>query len=311
MSSTLKIAKELKLPADTVTSTGLILGGKGMGKTNLASVLVEELARARLRFAVLDPQDVWWGLRYAASGKGPGIEVLILGGRHGDLPLTPTSGAVVADLVVDERVNVVIAMVEKNGKRWSKGGKIRFVTACIERLSERLGERPVPILQIIERAGRFIPQTIPAGAKDLAFCVGAIEQAVEEGRNFGLGVWLITQRSARINKSVAELAETMIAFRTVGPRSMAAILDWFGDNVPKARWETLTARIRELEVGTAMVVSPGGLKYEGEIHVRERETFDSSATPKPGQRRRAPKSGAATATTKYHDRLTPTPAHAH
>src|SRR5258708_9315327 len=123
MSSTLKIAKELKLPADTVTSTGLILGGKGMGKTNLASVLVEELARARLRFAVLDPQDVWWGLRYAASGKGPGIEVLILGGRHGDLPLTPTSGAAVADLLVDGRVNGGNAMAEKNAHGRANAGK--------------------------------------------------------------------------------------------------------------------------------------------------------------------------------------------
>lgn len=306
----LAVAKTLKLPADTVTSTGLVLGGKGMGKSTLGRVIAEELGKHRLRFAVIDPMDVWWGLRFNAEGTGPGVEVLILGGRHGDLPITATAGQIVADLVVDERANVIIVPAEKTGEPWSKGEKIRFVTAYMQQLCKRLGKKPEPILQIIDEAGRWIPQMIPAGAPDLAMCVGAIEQAVEEGRNYGLGVWMITQRSARINKSVAELADTMIAFRTVGPNSMKAILDWFGDNVPKERWTELTTRIRELPVGTALVVSPGWLKFEGEVAFRPSETFDSSSTPKPGQRRRAPKRGADVDVTKYQERMAATVAEA-
>src|SRR5271154_3680440 len=97
----------LSLPADAVTSTIVVYGGKGMGKTNLASVLVEEFAAAALRFAVVDPMGVWWGLRHGADGKSQGIKVLILGGIHGDLPITPESGALVADLVVDEDASVI------------------------------------------------------------------------------------------------------------------------------------------------------------------------------------------------------------
>src|SRR5262245_35698460 len=88
------ISKYLNLPTDAVTSTIVIYGGKGMGKTNLASVLVEEFAAAGLRFSVIDPMGVWWGLRHSESGKHDGIKVLILGGIHGDMPIDPTSGVV-------------------------------------------------------------------------------------------------------------------------------------------------------------------------------------------------------------------------
>ena len=91
----LRISDGLSLPIATVTSTLIVYGGKGMGKTNFGAVLVEELTRAGLRWSVLDPMGVWWGLRHAKDGKGPGIECLILGGARGDIPIEPTGGAVV------------------------------------------------------------------------------------------------------------------------------------------------------------------------------------------------------------------------
>ena len=112
---------DIALPIDTVTSTTVVLGGKGMGKTNFASVLAEECDAAGLRFSVLDPLGVWYGLRHAKDGIGRGIECLILGGVHGDIPIEPTGGAVVADLVADEPVNVVIDFSRKaNGDDYSQ-----------------------------------------------------------------------------------------------------------------------------------------------------------------------------------------------
>jgi hypothetical protein len=303
----LQISPELTFPADTVTSTIVVYGGKGMGKTNLGSVIAEELKRARQRFSVIDPVGVWWGLQYAADGKGPGLEVLILGGVHGDIPIEPTGGAIVADLVADEEVDVVIDISRRpNGSMWSAGDKIRFVTDYCTRLYERQGERRRPIMQIIDEAGRYVPQTMPSGAIDLAKCVGAIEQLVELGRNVGVGVCLITQRSARMNKSVSELAECMIAFRTVGPLSINAILDWFGEHVEKSRWKELLEQLRSLPRGHALVVSPGWLEFEGVVQVRARETFDSSATPTSSDRRRTTGQAAKPDLGKYRERMAAT-----
>ena len=98
--NSLKISNNLSLPRSAVTSTIIVYGGKGMGKTNLGSVLVEEFTKTGDRWSVLDPMGVWWGLRHSSDGKGPGIECVILGGAHGDIPIEPTGGAIVANLVV-------------------------------------------------------------------------------------------------------------------------------------------------------------------------------------------------------------------
>src|SRR3990167_2477394 len=122
----LRVAEKLHFPPDAVTSTLVIYGGKGMGKTNLGSVYIEELVASGLRVAVIDPMGVWWGLRHNAVGTGPGVQVLILGGAHGDIPIEPTAGAVVADLVVDEDASVVIDISRRpDGTMWSIGERIR------------------------------------------------------------------------------------------------------------------------------------------------------------------------------------------
>lgn len=300
----LRISPDLSLPADVATSTTIVYGGKGMGKTNFLAVLVEECAKAGVRFSLIDPVGASWGLRHSKSGKQRGVEILVLGGRHGDYPILPTAGAIIADLVADERVNTLIDIsCSADGKMWSHGEKIRFVADYAKRLYERQGEHREPLLQIIDEAGRFCPQQIPAGAPDIAKCVGAIEQLVELGRNAGVGVCLVTQRSARMNKSVSELADMMISFRTIGPRSIDAIVDWFGEHIPKKRWEELAEKIRVLPVGSALCVSPGWLEFEGVIRIRERETFDSSATPKAGEKRQATGPAAKPDVDAYIDRM--------
>lgn len=303
----LHLAADLTLPPDAVTSTLIVYGGKGMGKTNLGTVFCEELSAANQRFSVIDPMGVFWGLRHSADGKGRGIELLILGGKYGDMPIEPTGGAVVADLVADESISVIIDISRKpDGKMWARGERTKFVADYCTRLYERQGERRRPLMQIIDEAGRFCPEQIRKDEVDVSRCLGAVASLVEEARNVGVGVTLITQRSARMSKAVSELADAMFAFRTVGPRSVDAILDWFGDHVPKERWKELIGQLRALPRGTALVVSPGWLEFEGQAAIRMRTTFDSSATPKAGKEQRASGSGAIPDLSRYAARMAET-----
>lgn len=311
--SKLRISDQLLLPKDTVTSTLIVYGGKGMGKTNLGAVLVEELSKANLRWCALDPLGVWWGLRYSKDGNSAGVECVILGGSKADFPIEPTGGAVVADMVVDETANFIIDFSRKpSGEMWSIGEKVRFITDYAYRLFQRQGElvngtRREPIFQLLDEAARYIPQIIPAGNPQLAMCVAAWEQLVEEGRNIGIGVGLLTQRSARMNKSVSEVADAILSFRIVGPNSIGAIMDWLGEHVPKERIKTMIEEVRSLERGSCLVVSPGWLQFERVIKIRERQTFDSSATPKPGERaRRVSGEGAKPDLAKYAERMAAT-----
>jgi uncharacterized protein len=306
----LKISPDLSLPRDLVTSTLVVYGGKGMGKTNLGSVIVEELFKAGLRWSYLDPLGVAWGLRHSADGRGAGVECVILGGAHGDIPIEPTGGVVVADLVVDETSNVIVDFSRKpNGEMWSIGEKTRFVTDYAMRVFQRQGglvnnHRREPFFQILDESARYIPQVIPHGNPELAKCLAAWETLVEEGRNIGIGVGLLTQRSARMSKSVSELADSMFAFRIVGPNSIKAVTDWLGEHVKKERVNEYIEKLRSLPRGECLVVSPGWLEFEGVVHVRMRETFDSSATPKPGERvRRVTGKAARPDLAKYMERM--------
>jgi hypothetical protein len=107
---------------------------------------------------------VLWGLRFDVSGKGPGVEVLILGGIHGDIPIEPTGGAVVADLVVENDVSVIIDISRRpDGSMWAIAERVRFVTDYCKRLYQRQGEKRRPLLQLIDEAARFVPQMVRKG----------------------------------------------------------------------------------------------------------------------------------------------------
>lgn len=151
MSAPLRIADNLSLPREAQTQTLVVYGGKGMGKTNFAAVFVEELAKHDLKFSVLDPLGVNWGLQHGKTKDAPGLAVVILGGVHGDIPIEPTAGAVVADFVADESVSTVVDISRRSsGAMWSFGERIRFVKDYAYRLFERQGEARRPLMQIID-----------------------------------------------------------------------------------------------------------------------------------------------------------------
>lgn len=292
MKKGLRIAEDdrfvLPLPG-AHTQTLVVYGGKGMGKSTLGRVVCEELAAAHLKFSYLDPLDVNWGLRHGATKADQGIDLVILGGSHGDIPIEPTSGKVVADFVVDEDVSTIVVPRGANGSMWGAGERIRFVADYTGHLYERQGERRRPLMQLIDECGRFCPQLAGrAGDADIARCISNIEQLVEWGRNAATGVMLITQRSARMAKSVSELADMMVAFRTVGPNSVDAVMRWLSEHVEKEHHHGLKEQLRSLERGSALVVSPGWLQHEGVVRMRPSRTYDSSATPESGKARRAP-----------------------
>jgi hypothetical protein len=274
---TLNIGPGLALPLDAVTRTFGILAQKGAGKTATASVMVEEMLGHGLPLVVIDPTGAWWGLRSSSDGRNDGLPITILGGDHADLPLEPTAGSIVADLVVDDRVALVIDL-----SAFSLGQQRRFVTDFAERLYDRNRE---PLHLVIDEADEFASQRIPPGHERM---VGAINRIVRRGRIKGLGVTMISQRSAVIAKDVLTQIDTLIVLRTTSPQDRAAIDAWVSQNgTPEQRAEMLGS-LASLPVGTAWVWSPGWLKIFQRVQVRRRRTFDSSATPKVGAVVKAP-----------------------
>jgi len=275
----LEIGNGLRLPLSAVTQTTSILGKRGVGKTSLAVVLAEELLEQNLQVVAIDPVGVWWGLRSSADGKRAGHAILVLGGEHGDLPLEPASGRLVADFVVAKAASVVLDVGE-----FSKTDQARFVADFLERLYQK---NRTPLHLIIDEADAFAPQRVHAG---IARCFGAVDTAVRRGRARGLGVTLVTQRSAAINKDVLTQTEVLVAFRTLAPQDRAAIEAWIEVHADESNTAAkVLASLSTLEVGEAWFWSPAWLKILQRVKVRPRRTFDSSATPEVGRTAQAPR----------------------
>jgi uncharacterized membrane protein len=276
--SRLRIADGLALPADAVTQTFGILAKRGMGKTYTAAVLVEELLKAGSRVVVADPIGVWYGLRAAANGRDPGLPIVVMGGDHGDLPLPVDAGKAVADFVVDSDQSVVLDL-----SLFRKGEQVRFMTDFAETLYHR---NRAPLHLVLDEADAFAPQRPQKGEERM---LGAIEDLVRRGRARGIGVTLVTQRAAVLNKNVLTQVEVLVALRTIAPQDREAMDAWIqAHGTPDDRKEFMGS-LASLAVGEAWFWSPGWLDVFKRVQVRRRETFDSSATPRAGEAKRAPK----------------------
>jgi hypothetical protein len=57
------------------------------------------LLESGARVIIVDPLDVWWGLRLTAAGGPSKFTLVVFGGEHGDMPLFEHSGALIGETV--------------------------------------------------------------------------------------------------------------------------------------------------------------------------------------------------------------------
>lgn len=271
----LQIAADFTLPLDLVVQQSAILARTGAGKTNAATVIAEELLAAGQQVVIIDPPGAWWGLTASADGGPDGYPIVVLGGEHGNLPLPPTGGALIADVVVDQTASMILDLSDLSNAQTSA-----FVLAFASRLYERKARVRSPLLLVIEEADEVAPQR---AMPDQTRMLGAIERVVKRGRMRGIGTLMISQRSASLNKNVLSQAELLIAMQTTAPQDIKAIDAWIEHHGDQERRAQLVGEIATLGKGEAFVWSPGWLHEFRKIRFRLRRTFDSSATPKPGE----------------------------
>jgi uncharacterized protein DUF87 len=286
LSKQLKISDDLSLPLETVTQAIGILAKRRAGKSYAARRLAEQLFKAGQQIVIVDPKGDWWGIRSSADGKGPGLPIVILGGERGDVPLEVNAGEVVAKLVVEERVSVLLdlSLLRKHEVSTFMG---HFLES-LYRLKAREQYR-TPLMLIVDEADAIAPQKPFKGEERM---LGAAEDIVRRGGQRGIGCALITQRSAVLNKNVLTQIQMLVVLRTIAPQDLAAIDAWIDVHGTEDERKILKGSLPSLPTGDAWFWSPGWPTTEGifeRAHVLPIETFDSGATPKPGEKRVEPK----------------------
>ncbi len=119
----------------------------------------------------------------------------------------------------------------------------RIATTLFE--NRKKGKIP-PLFLVIEEAHNFAPQ------QGSATCSRILKNIASEGRKFGLGLCAVTQRAARIDKSVLSQCNTQLILQVTNPLDLKAIAQSIEGLTPG-----MTEMIQSLPVGVALVTGGG------------------------------------------------------
>jgi DNA-binding transcriptional ArsR family regulator len=263
----LRLGGDLLLPLDAATESLAILAVKGAGKSNAAAVLAEELFDEGIPWVVIDPKGDWWGIRETV-GDSRGLPVLVFGGMHGDLPLSPCSGGDVAELIVERNLTCVLDVSAMDDE-----DRPEFLHGLGLQLFELHRRAPSVRHIILEEAHEVVPQ---GGGKEMRPTLKAWTRIVCQGRQRGLGITLVSQRSALVHKNVLTQTGSLIVLRTTSPQDRAVIRSWVDFH---SVGKELVDSLPELSDGEAWIIAPSWLGRVARVRLRRRWTFDSGATP--------------------------------
>lgn len=252
----------IKLPLAAATKTFAVLAKRGAGKSYTAAVLAEEFAKNGVPFVVFDPIDVWWGLRVAANGKDKGLPVVVFGQENADIVIDRDMGRQIAQAVVRDNISCVISTFGMP--------KVAQRHLIAEFAEELLNINKSPRHVFIEEAHEFVPQRVAGG---MGKTFSAVEALVVMGRNRGIGVTLINQRAATVNKDVLTQVDTLLALRNVAPQDRKALQEWVEAHSAEGDFEKFIKSLPSLPTGEAWIWSPEFMSVFEKIKIRKRETF--------------------------------------
>lgn len=117
-----------------------------------------------------------------------------------------------------------------------------------------------PFMLVVEEAHNFCPQSGPAITKEV------LKTIASEGRKFGMGLTIVSQRPAKVDKNVLSQCGTQIILKVTNPNDLKAVI---------ASVEGLTTRMAEeiqrLPIAVAVAVG-GSISEPVLVEVRTRMT---------------------------------------
>lgn len=228
------------------------------------------------QIVVLDPVGNWWGLRVDANGKSKGKDIFIAGGERGDVPILPESGARFGRLVVEKNVSMVLDI---SGFR--QGERKRFAADFAEEFYHLKKTQRSAVHLFVEEAQLFVPQR---SGPDEARMLGAYENIIRLGRNYGIGATLISQRPQSVNKEVLSQVECLCVLQVNGSHERKALEEWVQEAGADRK---LIGELPGLGRGEGYVWSPSWLHIFKRVKFAKKTTFDASATPEVGKAAKA------------------------
>lgn len=240
------------LPDSTLTDCLFVTGKRGGGKSYSQRIAMERALTKGLRCGWVDSLGIGWGITVAGDPDnlekpiGPGYNVVVFGGEHGHMPLSPTAGAALGTMLAKAKFSWVVDL--KLFK--SKAQRVTFMAAFIDAIYENCDSQ---LLLLMDEVDLWAPQNIIDKQGPAPALLGAMDEIVRRGRIKGISVWMATQRPAVVNKNIISQADGMLAFKTTAPQDTEAVMSWMKAHLKKEQYTEWLAQLSALKKGEAIV----------------------------------------------------------
>jgi hypothetical protein len=227
---------------------------QGSGKTNTAAVLIEELLSNGFPLTIVDIEGEYWGLKER-------FEILVAGrSEHAELTIGPENAGKLAEISLKKGISVILDLSDLTQEE-----AYEFLLEYFKGLWATSSATKRPYQIVLEEAHEFVPQSASTPLKQL------LTRIALRGRKRGLGIILVSQRSAKVEKDVLTQASLLFLHKVVHPIDLRV----YKDLIPLFKTQ-VEDTVRELQSGEAIIV------YNHEIHItqiRLRNTFHAGSTP--------------------------------
>jgi len=248
---------EVTLPTvELLTGRGFITGKAGSGKSNSASVIIEELLERGFPVMIVDTDGEYYGLKeeYEMLHVGDDDEC--------DLQVGPEHAEKLAELALDDGVPIILDVSGYLDEERASA----VVREVGQQLFTKEKKRKQPFLMLVEECHEYIPES---GSVDETGQV--LVKIGKRGRKHGLGIAGISQRPADVKKDFITQANWLLWHR----------LTWENDTKVVRRVvdaETADA-VADLDDGEGFLQADFLEKTVERVRVRRKRTFDAGATP--------------------------------
>ena len=246
----------VELPVvDILTGRGFITGKSGSGKSNTASVIIENLLAESFPVLIVDTDGEYYGLKERFELLHAGAD------EECDIVVSPEHAEKIAGLALEENVPIIL---DVSGYLDDDEAQ-RLLTEVAKSLFAKEKKLKKPFLMLVEECHEYLPEG--GGMTEAGQMLIKIGK---RGRKHGLGIVGISQRPADVKKDFSTQCDWLVWHR----------LTWDNDTkvVGRILGSSYADGVEGLSDGEAFLSTDwsGSLRR---VQFHKKRTFDAGATP--------------------------------
>ena len=246
----------ISLPVvELLTGRGFVTGKSGSGKSNTASVIVENLLDNNFPVLIVDSDGEYYGLKEE-------YEVLHAGAdEECDIQVSPEHAGRLATLALEQNVPIILDV----SGFLDESEADELVRKTARQLFVKEKKLKKPFLILLEECHEYIPESAGLGETGKT-----LVQIGKRGRKHGLGIVGISQRPADVKKDFITQCDWLVWHRLTWDNDTKVVGRVLGNDYADA--------IEELDDGEAFLMTDWAESIR-RVQFHRKETFDAGATP--------------------------------